>query len=82
MSDAPIDYCAQAARLQEIYIEFISGEGISEARFGEDATKFRNYDKQALLAEIKRLEDLCAASQGKRPVRRARAISGFYRHNY
>lgn len=82
MTENTPDYCAQAERLRQIYVEFISGEGISEARFGEDATKFRNYDKPALLAEISRLERLCAASTGAKPVRRARAISGVYRHQY
>lgn len=82
MSDSQPDYCAEAEQLRQIYREFITGEGISEARFGEDATKFRNYDKPALLAEIKRVEDLCAASQGQKPRRRAKATRGIYRHKY
>lgn len=82
MPETEIDYCAEAARLREIYTEHISGEGISEARFGEDAVRYGRYDKAALLAEVRRLEDLCSQSQGSKPRRRAKAISGSYRHRY
>lgn len=77
-----IDPCAEAERLRGLYTAMISGLQVSEARFGEDFRRWGKGDPSALLTEIRRLEELCAAANGEKPVRRGRAISGRYRSPY
>lgn len=73
MSNVPdplaIDWCARAAKLREVEMALLSGEMVTEARFGSDLTRFAN----ASLADVKRALDEalknCAISRGERPQR-------------
>ncbi len=66
-----IDWCARAAKLRRVEEALLSGEMITEARFGSDMTRFAN----ASLAEVTRAlnEALrrCAEARGE-TVRRTR----------
>ncbi|WP_019998724.1 hypothetical protein [Aureimonas ureilytica] len=66
-----IDWCARAAKLRRVEEALLTGEMITEARFGSDMTRFAN----ASLAEVTRAlnEALrrCAQARGE-TVRRTR----------
>lgn len=71
-----IDWCARAAKLREVEAALLTGEMVTEARFGADMTRYAN----ASLAEVtKALNEAlrnCAISRGERPARSRYAISG------
>lgn len=68
MSD-DVDWCARAVKLREVEMALLSGEMVTEARFGSDLTRFAN----ASLGDVKRALDEalknCAISRGERPQR-------------
>lgn len=70
-----IDWCARAAKLRKVEEAMLSGEVVSEARFGEDMTRFA---QAASLADVTRAlnEALrnCAIARGERPERRRYAL--------
>lgn len=74
-----IDWCARAAKLREVEMALLSGEMVTEARFGTDMARFAN----ASLTEVRRALDEairnCQISRGERPVRRRFAIRGIAR---
>lgn len=76
------DPCVEAARLRELYTAMISGQQVTEARFGEDFRRWGKGDAGALLTEIQRLERQCSALSGTATKRTGRAISGRYRLPY
>jgi hypothetical protein len=71
-----IDWCGRAAQLRQVETAILTGEMVTEARFGADMTKFAN----ASLADVKRSLDEalknCAISQGERPRRTRYAMRG------
>ncbi|MFT0890994.1 hypothetical protein [Pseudochelatococcus sp. G4_1912] len=71
-----IDWCEKASKLRERYEALRDGEGLSEARFGEDNVKYTKADMGLLLADLREAERLCAEQQGVRPRRRRFAATG------
>jgi len=71
-----IDWCARAAKLVEVEMALLTGDMITEARFGADMTRFSN----ASLDQIKRAKEEairnCQLSRGQRPKRTRYAMSG------
>lgn len=71
-----VDWCARAALLRKIEEALLTGEMITEARFGQDMARYAN----ASLADVKRaLEEAirnCQISRGERPQRTRYAMSG------
>lgn len=74
MSD-DVDWCARAAKLRKVEEALLTGEMISEARFGADMTRWA---ETAKLEDVKRALDEairnCAISRGERPGRRRYAL--------
>ena len=74
-----IDWCARAVKLRRVEEALLSGEMVTEARFGEDMTRYAN----ASLAEVRRaLNEAirnCQIARGEKPTRTRYAISGCMR---
>ena len=74
--DLVVDWCARAVLLRKVEEALLTGEMITEARFGEDMMRYAN----AKLDDVKRaLEEAirnCQISRGEMPKRTRYAISG------
>lgn len=62
MSD--VDWCARAAALREIEFARVSGEQVSETRFGQDLVRFVSSSAGDLAAAIRYAEAMCAKASG------------------
>ncbi|MBP0440679.1 hypothetical protein J5Y06_18675 [Tianweitania sediminis] len=64
-----IDWCARAAKLVEVEMAMLTGDMITEARFGADMTRFSS----ASLDQVKRAKNEairnCQISRGETPKR-------------
>ncbi|MBO9125468.1 MULTISPECIES: hypothetical protein [unclassified Rhizobium] len=71
-----VDWCARAVKLRKVEEALLMGEMVTEARFGEDMSRFAN----ASLADVKTaLEEAirkCQISRGQTPKRTRYAMSG------
>ncbi|MCW4114751.1 hypothetical protein NPA31_007215 [Aurantimonas sp. MSK8Z-1] len=69
-----IDWCARAAKLRDVEMAMLSGEMVTEARFGTDGVKYAT----ATLQEVKRDLDIalrnCAVARGEAPARTRYAL--------
>lgn len=76
MIDTSVNWCERAAKLRRVEEALLSGEMVTEARFGSDMTKFAT----ASLADVKKAVDEaidnCAISRGERPRRTRFAMTG------
>lgn len=74
-----IDWCARAAKLREVEMALLTGEMVTEARFGTDMMRYAN----ASIAEVRRALDEairnCQLSRGERPERKRYAMRGIMR---
>ena len=83
MPDTPdplaVDWCARAGKLREVEMALLSGDMVTEARFGTDMTRYAN----ASIAEVRRALDEairnCQISRGEMPARRRFAARGIMR---
>lgn len=83
MVDTPnplvIDWCARAVKLREVEMALLTGDMVTEARFGTDMTRYAN----ASIADIKRALDEalrnCQISRGETPQRVRFAARGIMR---
>jgi hypothetical protein len=80
MADDPdpiaVDWCARAVKLRKVEEAILTGDMVTEARFGEDMAKYAN----ANIGDVKRALDEairnCQISRGEVPKRTRYAISG------
>lgn len=83
MSQTPdpvaVDWCARAAQLRLVEMALLSGEMVTEARFGPDMTRFANASLGDVTKALNEALRLCAISRGERPARTRYAISGSFR---
>ncbi|MFC5760532.1 hypothetical protein [Rhizobium sp. GCM10022189] len=74
-----VDWCARAIKLRKVEEALLSGEMVTEARFGEDMARYAN----AKLDDVKRALDEairnCQLSRGETPKRKRFAIRGVMR---
>lgn len=83
MADTPdplvVDWCARAVKLREVEMALLSGDMVTEARFGTDMTRWAN----ASISEIRRALDEairnCQISRGETPARTRYARRGIMR---
>lgn len=70
------DWCARAVKLRKVEEAILSGEMVTEARFGSDMTRFAS----APLGEVQRLLNeairKCQEARGEKPARRRFAMRG------
>jgi len=79
MADEPdplvIDWCDRAAKLVQVEMALLTGEMITEARFGADMSRFGT----ASLEQVKRAKEEairnCQISRGERPKRTRYALA-------
>lgn len=74
-----VDWCARAVKLRKVEEAMLSGEMLTEGRFGEDMQRFST----ATLADVQRaLNEAirnCQIARGEKPKARRHAISGRFR---
>ncbi|MEV4609764.1 hypothetical protein MRBLMR1_004863 [Neorhizobium sp. LMR1-1-1.1] len=74
-----VDWCARAIKLRKVEEALLSGEMVTEARFGEDMSRYTN----ASLVEVQRaLNEAirnCQISRGEKPARIRFAARGIMR---
>ena len=74
-----IYWCSRALKLQQVELALISGEMVTEARFGSDMMRYANAslaDVQRALADAK---NKCMISRGLKPARTRFAKRGVMR---
>jgi len=64
-----IDHCAEAIRLRALLTAIVSGDGIQQARFGEDEIRYFQADKNELKQLIAYHEGLCSGKRKRFAVR-------------
>lgn len=64
-----VDHCAEAERLRTLYTAIVSGDGVQQARFGEDEIRYFQADKGELKRLIAYHEGLCAGRRRRFAVR-------------
>jgi hypothetical protein len=74
-----VDWCARAVKLRQVEMALLSGEMVTEARFGEDMAKYATASLSVVKAELDRALQNCAISRGERPRRTRYAIRGIMR---
>lgn len=74
-----VDWCARAAKLRQVEMALLSGEMVTEARFGEDMAKYATASLATVKIELDRALQKCAISRGERPRRTRYAIRGTMR---
>lgn len=71
-----VDWCARAVKLRKVEEAMLTGEMMTEGRFGEDMMRYST----ASLAEVQRaLNEAirnCQIARGQKPARTRYAISG------
>lgn len=74
-----IDWCARAGKLRQVEMAILSGEMVTEARFGTDMMRYAN----ASISEVKSALDEairnCQISRGETPPRLRYAVRGIMR---
>lgn len=63
------DHCAEAVRLQSLLTAIVSGDGIQQARFGEDEVSYFKADTAELKQMIAYHQGLCAGKRRRFAVR-------------
>lgn len=71
-----VDWCARAVKLRKVEEALLSGELITEARFGEDMSRFANAKLSEVQSALSIAMRNCAISRGERPRPRRYAMSG------
>ena len=78
----PADPCAAANALRDVYYKLIAGQAAMIVSFKggptgvERSVTYHKADSAALVAELRRFEDLCAATTGGKPKRFAVRAGG------
>ncbi|PZU19108.1 MAG: hypothetical protein DI589_22445 [Shinella sp.] len=79
VDELSVDWCARAVKLRRVEEALLTGEMITEARFGQDMARYAN----ASLEEVRRALDEairnCQISRGEVPARRRYALRGTMR---
>ena len=70
------DPCDRALRLRGLREALITGQAVTETRFGEDMVKFAAADLPALEREIAAADAACAIARGEAPRPRRRFAMG------
>jgi len=63
---AEIDWCVRAEKLREIEMAMLSGEMVTEARFGTDATVWAKASIENVQAALRIAERRCERLSGRR----------------
>lgn len=71
-----IDWCERAAKLRQVETALLSGEMITEARFGSDMTRFAGASLGDVTKALNEALRQCAISRGEQPARTRFAMSG------
>lgn len=70
------DWCARAIKLRQVESAILSGEMVTEARFGTNMTKWATAPLSEVRAAIDYAAQQCAIQNGEKPKRTRYAISG------
>lgn len=71
-----VDWCARAVKLRKVEEALLSGEMVTEARFGEDMARYANASLGDVKAALDEAIRKCQISRGETPKRTRYAVSG------
>lgn len=71
-----VDWCARAAQLREVETAILSGDIVTEARFGQDMTRFASTGLTSVTAALDEAMRNCLIERGEAPRRTRFAIKG------
>lgn len=71
-----VDWCARVVKLRRVEEALLSGEMITEARFGEDMTRFATASLDDVQRALNEAIRNCQIARGEKPARTRYAISG------
>lgn len=79
MVDTPIpviDWCARATKLLAVEEALLAGDIVTEARFGEDSTRFATMKLSDVKTALNEAMKNCLIARGQAPTRTRFAIRG------
>lgn len=79
MAQSPIpvvDWCARAQKLRDVETALLAGEMVTEARFGQDMTRFAIAGLASVTAALNEAMRECLIERGQAPRRSRFAIKG------
>ncbi|WP_108459186.1 hypothetical protein [Devosia naphthalenivorans] len=71
-----IDWCARAVLLRKVEEALLTGEMVTEARFGADMTRFANASLADVTKALNEAMRNCQISRGEKPRRTRYAMRG------
>lgn len=74
-----IDWCSRAKKLREVEMALLSGEMITEARFGNDMAKYATASLAEVRKALQEATEKCMLSLGERPRPTRFAMRGRFR---
>ncbi|MBP1852128.1 hypothetical protein [Rhizobium halophytocola] len=74
-----IDWCARAVKLSQVEMALISGEMVTEARFGSDMMRYANASLQDVQWALREAKAQCMLARGLKPARTRFAKRGVMR---
>lgn len=79
--DDPLNnnWCDRAAKLRKVEEALLSGEMLTEARFGQDMMRYANVSLSDVQRALNEAVRNCQIARGEKPKARRHAISGRFR---
>ncbi|MBX8803219.1 hypothetical protein HBA92_21050 [Ochrobactrum sp. MR28] len=74
-----IDWCSRAKKLREVEMALLSGEMITEARFGNDMAKYASASLADVRRALQEATEKCKLTLGERPRPTRYAMRGRFR---
>ncbi|MCJ2875614.1 hypothetical protein JUM41_15315 [Rhizobium pusense] len=71
-----VDWCARAAKLRRVEEAMLSGDMITEGRFGEDMARYATASLSDVQRALNEAIRNCQIARGEKPARTRYAISG------
>ncbi|MQB19648.1 hypothetical protein DXT90_03260 [Agrobacterium tumefaciens] len=74
-----VNWCDRAIKLRKVEEALLSGEMLTEARFGQDMMRYANVSLSDVQRALNEAIRNCQIERGKKPKARRHAISGRFR---
>ena len=74
-----VDWCARAVKLRKVEEALLSGEMMTEGRFGEDMMRYSTASLDQVQRALEEAIRNCQIARGEKPKQRRHAISGRFR---
>lgn len=74
-----VDWCARAAKLRKVEEALLTGEMMTEARFGEDMMRYSTASLEKVQSALNEAIRNCQIARGEKPKIRRHAMRGRFR---